>query len=161
MFSDTDPHGLIKAVKAAGGQEIKTAPGKTGDALAGALDGAGITLTAAAAHRVSDWFGDDAGRIPALLDVLRAAYGDGARIDADDLDPYLGEAGGVAPYHLTGAIDKGDAPGALEVLHRLRGASFHPLQVMAMLHKHYQRMLRLDDPSIGGEQGAVEALGSP
>ena len=28
-----------------------------------------------------------------------------------------------------------------------------------MLHKHYQRMLRLDDPSIGGEQGAVEALG--
>ena len=30
---------------------------------------------------------------------------------------------------------------------------------MAVLHKHYQRMLRLDDPSIGGEQGAVEALG--
>lgn len=153
------PVALTRAVKAAGGHELKTAPAKTGDALAAALDGAGITLTAAAAHRVSDWFGDDAGRIPALLDVLRAAYGDGARIDADDLDPYLGEAGGVAPYHLTGAIDKGDAPGALEILHRLRGASFHPLQVMAVLHKHYQRMLRLDDPSIGGEQGAVEALG--
>src|SRR5207248_831959 len=40
------PVALTKAVKAAGGQEIKTAPGKTGDALAGALDGAGITLTA-------------------------------------------------------------------------------------------------------------------
>jgi len=153
------PVALTKAVKAAGGQEVKTAPAKTGDALAGALDGAGITLTAAAAHRVADWFGDDAGRVPALLDVLRAAYGDGARVEVDDLEPYLGEAGAVAPYHLTGAIDKGDAPGALEVLHRLRGASFHPLQVMAMLHKHYQRMLRLDDPSIGGEQGAVEALG--
>jgi DNA polymerase III subunit delta len=153
------PLALTKAVKAAGGRELKTAPAKTGDALAGALDGAGVTLTAAAAHRVADWFGDDAGRIPALLDVLRAAYGEGARIDVDDLDPYLGEAGGVAPYHLTGAIDKGDAAGALEILHRLRGASFHPLQVMAVLHKHYQRMLRLDDPSIGGEQGAVEALG--
>ena len=153
------PVALTKAVKAAGGQEIRTAPAKTGDALAGALEGAGISLTAAAARRVADWFGDDAGRVPALLDVLRAAYGEGARIDVDDLEPYLGEAGGVAPYHLTGAIDKGDAAGALEILHRLRGASFHPLQVMAVLHKHYQRILRLDDPSIGGEQGAVEALG--
>ena len=52
--------------------------------------------------------------------MLRAAYGDGARIDVDDLEPYLGEAGGVAPYLLTGAIDKGDAAGALEILHRLR-----------------------------------------
>jgi DNA polymerase-3 subunit delta len=153
------PMALTKAIKVAGGVEVKTTPAKTGDALAGALDGAAVKLTAAAAHRVADWLGDDAGRIPALLDVLRAAYGEGARIDVDDLEPYLGEAGGVAPYHLTGAIDKGDAPGALEILHRLRGASFHPLQVMAMLHKHYQRMLRLDDPQIGGEQEAVAALG--
>jgi DNA polymerase-3 subunit delta len=153
------PMALTKAVKSAGGQEIKTAPGRTGDALTAALDGADVKLTAAAAHRVSDWLGDDAGRIPALLDVLRAAYGEGARIDVDDLEPYLGEAGGVAPYHLTGAIDKGDGGGALEILHRLRGASFHPLQVMALLHKHYQRMLRLDDPRVGGEQEAVAALG--
>jgi DNA polymerase-3 subunit delta len=153
------PVALTRAVKEAGGREVKTAPAKTGDALASALDGAGVTLTAAAAHRVADWFGDDAGRVPALLDVLRAAYGEAARIDVDEVEPYLGEAGGVAPYHLTGAIDKGDAAGALEILHRLRGASFHPLQVMALLHKHYQRMLRLDDPSIGGEQAAVEALG--
>ncbi|HEV7863691.1 MAG TPA: hypothetical protein VGR20_13360, partial [Acidimicrobiia bacterium] len=153
------PVALTKAVKAAGGQELKTAPGKTGDALTSALDGAAVKLTAAAAHRLAGWLGDDAGRIPALLDVLRAAYGEGARIDVDDLEPYLGEAGGVAPYHLTGAMDKGDAGGALEILHRLRGASFHPLQVMALLHKHYQRMLRLDDPSIAGEQEAVAALG--
>ncbi|HYH50729.1 MAG TPA: hypothetical protein VEG38_14375 [Acidimicrobiia bacterium] len=153
------PLALTKAIKGAGGVEVKTSPAKTGDALTGALEAADIKLTAAAAHRISGWLGDDAGRIPALLDVLRAAYGEGARIDVDDLDPYLGEAGGVAPYHLTGAIDKGDAAVALEILHRLRGASFHPLQVMALLHKHYQRMLRLDDPSIGGEQGAVEALG--
>ena len=153
------PVALTKAVKGAGGQEVRSAPAKTGDALTAALDGADVKLTAAAAHRLADWLGDDAGRIPALLDVLRAAYGEGARIDVDDLEPYLGEAGGVAPYHLTGAIDKGDAAGALETLHRLRGASFHPLQVMALLHKHYQRMLRLDDPSIGGEQDAVAALG--
>src|SRR5207244_11615228 len=132
---------------------------KTAAPWPASLSGPGSSLPPPAARRVADWFGDDAGRVPALLDVLRAAYGEGARIDVDDLEPYLGEAGGVAPYHLTGAIDKGDAAGALEILHRLRGASFHPLQVMAVLHKHYQRILRLDDPSIGGEQGAVEALG--
>ena len=153
------PVALTKAVKAAGGVEVKTAPAKTGDALTGALDGADVKLTAAAAHRVADWLGDDAGRIPALLDVLRAAYGEGARIDVDDLEPYLGEAGGVAPYHLTGAIDKGDAAGALEVLHRLRGTNYHPLQVMAVLHNHYRRILRLDDPGIRGEEDAVAALG--
>ncbi|MGH9010857.1 MAG: DNA polymerase III subunit delta [Acidimicrobiia bacterium] len=153
------PVALTKAVKAAGGVEVKTTPAKTGDALTGALDGADVKLTAAAAHRVADWLGDDAGRIPALLDVLRAAYGEGARIDVDDLEPYLGEAGGVAPYHLTGAIDKGDAAGALEILHRLRGTNFHPLQVMAVLHNHYRRILRLDDASVQGEQEAVAALG--
>jgi DNA polymerase-3 subunit delta len=153
------PVALTKAVKAAGGVEVKTAPAKTSDALTGARARADVKLTAAAAHRISDWFGDDAGRIPALLDVLRAAYGEGARIDVDDLEPYLGEAGGVAPYHLTGAIDKGDAAGALEILHRLRGTNFHPLQVMAVLHNHYRRILRLDDPAIGGEQEAVAALG--
>ena len=153
------PLALTKAVKAAGGVEVKSTPPKTSDALTAALDGAGVTLTGAAAHRLADWLGDDAGRIPALLDVLRAAYGEGARIDVDDLEPYLGEPGGVAPYHLTGAIDKGDTAGALEILHRLRGASYHPLQVMAVLHNHYRRILRLDDPSIGGEQDAVAALG--
>jgi DNA polymerase III delta subunit len=30
---------------------------------------------------------------------------------------------------------------------------------MAVLHKHYQRMLRLDDPQVGSEQDAVAALG--
>ncbi|HLF41413.1 MAG TPA: hypothetical protein VI854_08065, partial [Acidimicrobiia bacterium] len=44
-------------------------------------------------------------------------------------------------------------------LHRLRGASFHPLQVMALLHKHYQRLLRLDDPAVQTEAQAVDALG--
>jgi DNA polymerase-3 subunit delta len=153
------PVAPTQAIKAAGGVEVKTSPAKTSDALTGALDGAAVKLTAAAAHRLAGWLGDDAGRIPALLDVLRAAYGEGARIDVDALAPHLGEAGGVAPSHLTGAIDKGDAATALEILHRLRGTNYHPLQVMAVLHNHYRRILRLDDPAIQGEQDAVAALG--
>jgi DNA polymerase-3 subunit delta len=153
------PAALTKAVKAAGGKEVRPRSERTGDALASALEHAGLTLTPAAVRRVTEWLGDDAGRVPALLDVLRAAYGEEARVDVDDVEPYLGDAGSVAPYHLTGAIDRGEADAALEVLHRLRGAAFHPLQVMALLHRHYQRLLRLDDPSIGGEAEAAAALG--
>jgi DNA polymerase-3 subunit delta len=35
----------------------------------------------------------------------------------------------------------------------------HPLQVLAVLHSHYRRLLRVDDPSITGEKDAHAALG--
>jgi DNA polymerase-3 subunit delta len=154
------PAALVKALRAAGGEEIAPKAERTGDALAQQLKSSRLSLAPAAVRRISEWLGEDAGRIPALLDVLRAAYGEAAQLEVDDVEPYLAESGRMAPYHLTGAIDRGDAAGALEVLHRLRGAGgMHPLQVMVLLHRHYQRMLRLDDPAIGGESEAVAALG--
>jgi DNA polymerase-3 subunit delta len=154
------PAALRKAFEAAGGEEVKPKATQTGDVLGLQLKGSGLSMAPAAVRRVAEWLGDDAGRVPALLDVLRAAYGEGAHLEPEDVEPYLGESGRVAPYHLTGAIDRGDAGGALEILHRLRGAGgMHPLQVMVLLHRHYQRILRLDDPTIAGESEAVAALG--
>jgi DNA polymerase III subunit delta len=150
---------VTKAFKAAGGQEVRAAATQTGDALGSALHAAGLALTPAAARRVSEWFGDDAGRVLGLVDLLHSAFGEGARLDVDDVEPYLGTSGSVAPYLLTGAIDRGDTESALDVLARLRGSGFHPLQVMVVLHRHYQRILRLDDPAVGGEADAVAALG--
>ena len=51
--------------------------------------------------------GRTSGRVEGLLGALAAAYGAGARITVDDLEPYLGEAGNVARYELTDAIDRG------------------------------------------------------
>ncbi|MGH9035495.1 MAG: DNA polymerase III subunit delta [Acidimicrobiia bacterium] len=153
------PAALAKAFKAAGGQEVRTAATQTGDALGAALAVARLTLTPSASRQVSEWFGDDAGRVPGLVDLLRSAYGEGAKLDVDDVVPYLGTSGSVAPYLLTGAIDRGETETALDVLGRLRGAGFHPLQVMVLLHRHYQRILRLDDPEVGGDADAVAALG--
>jgi DNA polymerase III delta subunit len=55
---------------------------------------------------------------------------------------------------------------ALEVLHRLLTATsaaqpkpLHPMQVMASLVFHYQRLLRLDDPAITTKEQAAEVLG--
>jgi DNA polymerase III delta subunit len=72
----------------------------------------------------------------------------------------------VPRYELTNAIDRGDTAGALDALHRLLTATssrdprpLHPMQVMASLVPHYQRMLRLDDPAVHTEQDAVAVLG--
>lgn len=153
------PAALTRAFKAAGGKEVRTASEKTGDALGAALRQAGLSLTADATRRVTDWFGEDAGRVRGLVDLLRSAHGEGARLDVDQVEPYLADSGSVAPYLLTGAIDRGETDTALEVLGRLRGSGFHPLQVMVLLHRHYQRLLRLDDPAVTGEAEAVAALG--
>ena len=55
---------------------------------------------------------------------------------------------------------------ALEALHRLLTATsaaqpkpLHPMQVMASLVFHYQRLLRLDDPAIITKEQAAEVLG--
>jgi DNA polymerase III delta subunit len=56
--------------------------------------------------------------------------------------------------------------GSLAVLHRLldtrspsqpKGA--HPLQILGLLHSHYRRLLRLDDPAITTNEAAAAAIG--
>jgi len=61
---------------------------------------------------------------------------------------------------LTDAIDRGDTAAALDRLHRmLGGGDKHPLQIMATLHGHYTRMLRLDGALVRGEKEAAAILG--
>ena len=60
------------------------------------------------ARPVADRLGEDLGRLPALLDGLEATYGPGARLGEDEVEPFLGDAGGVPPWELTDAIDRGD-----------------------------------------------------
>ncbi|HET6662973.1 MAG TPA: hypothetical protein VFG94_01885, partial [Acidimicrobiales bacterium] len=66
--------------------------------------------------------------------------------------------GGVAPWDLTDAIDRGDIATAIEVLHRIHPAN-HALVVMANLHSHLQRMLALDGADVNSEKEAAELLG--
>ena len=80
---------------------------------------------------------------------MSAAYGEGARITADDLAPYLGEAGNVPRYELTDAIDKGEPGEALTVLRRmLEAGGLAPMQVLTTLHIHFTNMLLLDGDDV-------------
>ena len=99
------------------------------------------------------------GRLASLLELLEAAHGAGARLGVDDVMPFLGEAGDVAPWELTDTIDRGDTATAIELVRRMLGAGRHPLQLLATLHTHYARMLRLDGADVADEAQAAAALG--
>jgi DNA polymerase-3 subunit delta len=157
------PKSLADAVTSAGGIVVDTSPG-SGKAQGGWVDerisGSPLVLDPAARRLLVDHLGSDVSRLTGLLETLESIFGAGAKVSAPDIEPYLGEAGDVAPWDLTDAIDSGDVAGSLAVLDRmLVGGGRHPLQVMATLTNHYLRMLRLDDPDIKGEKAAAEVLG--
>jgi DNA polymerase-3 subunit delta len=153
---------LVEAVKGVGHVVDADVPGnKKGRTswLARQLEEAPVRLTPPALALVDDHLGEDLGRLANLLEALAAAYGHGTRLEPDDLVPFLGAAGGTPPWELTDAIDRGDTPGAVGALHRMLGADRHPLVVMASLHGHFTRMLRLDGVDGLNEAAAAKVLG--
>lgn len=154
---------LVNAVKKAGHIVESGVPAnkKGRDTwLAEQLKGAPVKLDPAAIRLVDAHLGEDLGRLTNLLESLAAAYGQGHRTSVDDIEPFLGEAGSVPPWELTDAIDGGRTDVAVGALHRmLTAGDRHPLQIMATLHGHYGRMLRLDGAGIRDETEAATALG--
>ena len=156
------PKALLDAVKRAGG-EVDDASAPTGrdrqEWLEAQIREAGVSLDGAAKKLLLERLGDDVSRVGGVLATLEATYGT-TKLGADDVEPFLGEAGAVPPWELTDAIDRGDTAGALERLHRMTGAGErHALQVMATLTAHYARILRLDGADATDEKAAAALLG--
>ncbi|MBA3653329.1 MAG: DNA polymerase III subunit delta [Actinobacteria bacterium] len=154
---------LTAAVRKVGHVTDVTVPAGKGRAtwIADQLKGARVKLERAAADQLSTHLGEDTGRLPGLLAMLAAAYGDGAKLGVEEIEPFLGDAGGVAPWDLTDAIDSGATELAINQLHRMvAGGERHPLVVMATLHRHYASMLRLDGSGVTNENEAAALLGA-
>ena len=145
VASGTVHKALVEAVKKTG-HTVDTDPGHaTKEWLEGQFKEAGVKLDQAARELVVEQLGEDLGRLPALLDGLEATYGPGARLSEDDVEPFLGEAGGVPPWELTDAIDRGDTAAALDRLTRMMGGGErHPLQIMATLSRPLRPYAALD-----------------
>ena len=121
---------------------------------------AGVRFDPSATMRVAGWLGEDIGRLDGILATLVSTYGTNRRLTASDVEPFLGEAGGVPPWDFTDAVDAGETTKALTMLGRMMGAGDrHPLVVMAVLHNHYGRLARLDGVDASSEVAAAEAMG--
>ena len=121
---------------------------------------ADLRIDGAALQSIGAWMGEDAGRLQGVIDTLVSTYGTAHKLKVDDIAPFLGEAGGVPPWDLTDAIDRGDTTVSLSLLHRMMGSGErHPLQVMAILQGHYTRLLKLDGSDARDEQSAARVLG--
>ncbi len=152
---------LAAAVKAQGHVvSTKVAPRDNREWVRGRIRAAPVRLDAQAESLIEVHLGEDISRVGALLEVLAAAYGEDTLLGAAQVEPYLGEAGSVAPWSFTDAIDAGRTADALGQLHRLLGGGErHPLVVLAILHRHVQSLLRVDSPAIQTELQAAEAMG--
>jgi DNA polymerase-3 subunit delta len=158
------PKALTDALKASGATTIATAPPSRAKERVGWFDDqirhSGLKLDGQALQMVAEWLGEDAGRLQGILETLHATYGTGSTLRSADVAPFLGDAGGVPPWDLTDAIDRGDTTRALQLLHRmLRAGDRHPLQVMSILHGHYSKLLSLDGSEARDEASAAAVMG--
>lgn len=154
---------LSDGVKAVG-TVLATAPPKKaadrGTWIRDQIKGAGVAIEPRAIQRLTDWLGEEPGRLDGVLATLRGAYGDGVTLSESDVEPFLGEAGGVPPWDFTDAIAAGDTTKALTLMGRMmHGGKRHPLQIMSTLHNHYASMGRLDGANARNEQDAAAATG--
>ena len=158
------PKSLTDALKAAAATTIATAPPSRGRERSGWFDeqirAMGLKLDAQAVQLLTTWLGEDAGRLQGILETLHSTYGEGVALRSSDVAPFLGDAGGVPPWDLTDAIDRGDTTLSLQLLQRMmRAGERHPLQVMSILHSHYTKLLALDGVNARDETAAAAAMG--
>lgn len=158
------PKSLVDAVARSGGHVTDAnPPRKAGDRpswVRAEAEERGVRLDVPAAARIADQLGDDMGRLEGVIAVLRSTFGEGVKIGTADVEPFLGEAGGVPPWDFTDAIDAGQTAKALTMLRRMiHGGERHPLQVMAILHGHYTKLARLDGVDARTDTDAAVAMG--
>jgi DNA polymerase-3 subunit delta len=156
------PKKLLTAVGKADGVHHRSGPGGNAGERAKWVSeqvaAGGLDLDRPAIARIVEHLGEDAGRLPGLIATLAGVHGPGASLTVEDIEPYLGDEGGIPPWDLTDRIDEGDISGALRAAERMMAGGRHPLAIMASLQGHYERMLRLDGTGVTSRKEAAEIL---
>lgn len=152
------------AFKAGGGVEVATkVPDRQKDKslwVEEQFHHAGLKYEPGVLVAVMAWIGNEPGRLMGVMDTLKSTFGEKAKISADDIAPFLGAAGSVAPWDLTDPIDNGDVQKSLMMLSRMvGGGAYAAMQVMAILRGHYEPMLSLDGAEVRGMDDVEYLIG--
>ena len=153
---------VVDAVKKSGATTTNTAPPTSKRDRSTWIEeqviAAGMKLDPGALAMVGAWMGEEAGRLGGVLETLASTYGLGRKLSGADIAPFLGESGSIPPWDLTDAIDRGDTTTSLELLARMMQAR-HPLVVMATLHSHYVKLMKVDGADADSEAAVAGLLG--
>lgn len=163
------PKALKESAEVAGTLIQQTAAPKgkaASDWLRDQLGASSLQFEQGAIAAIEELLGEDRSRVVGLVRTLEGALGADATVSADDVATFGGDAGSTVPWALDDAIDKGDVTAALQLLPRLipyagsptdrNGAAF---RLMAVLHKRYSNMLRLDGAGVRDDKAAAKLLG--
>ena len=159
------PKRLSEAVAAAGGEVIGAGVPRGRDGAAKWMDtqiaAAGLRLRAGAKRLLADHLGEDMSRLPAVLTTLASAYGPDQALDADDVAPFIWEAGSVPPWELTDAVESGNIADALEKLRRmLHAGGRNEMQVLSTLYAAPSSKARTEENRPIGRSARPGRLGS-
>ena len=154
------PKALLEVVEKSG-EVIDTRVGrKIGEWIRDQVSLSGVQLDNASIQALQENVGEDVASVTGILETLRSVFGETDLIKLDDALPYLGAKGGIPPWELTDAISSGNATLAIQKLERLRKAGGrHEMQILAVLHGHFSRILRLAGLDLGSPKEAAEVLG--
>jgi len=154
------PKSLLEVVDRSG-EVIDTRVGrKTGTWIRDQVTHSGVLLDQAAIQALTENTGEDVASVQGVLTTLKSVFGQDTLITLEDATPYFGSAGGVPPWELTDAIASGNAAEALQKLKRLRqSGGRHEMQILAILHGHFSRILRLAGLEIRNAEEAANVLG--
>ena len=143
------------------GEVVDTRVGrKTGTWIRDQVAHSGVLLDQAAIQALTENTGEDVASVQGVLTTLKSVFGEDTLVTLEDATPYLGSAGGVPPWELTDAIASGNAAEALQKLKRLRqSGGRHEMQILAILHGHFSRILRLAGLEIRNAEEAANVLG--
>ena len=122
-------------------ESVSVGGGDVAETVTALLRHAGLTFNVDVPRSIAEQMGEDQSRLDQLVRTLLATYGEGHKLSRDDVEPYLGERGGVPTWQLTAAIERGNVAEALSVMHRLLDSrERRGLQLVATLQFHYLRL---------------------
>lgn len=159
------PTSLSRAVKDIGG-EYRRVGGMRGREASDWFDQqihrSGVRLDGRARSKLSDWMGEEPGRLAGVLEILKSTFGTDEILTEDQVAPFLTQAGTVPIWDLTDAIDEGDRAKALSHLRRIMSSEGgEPIRLIFSLHRHYEELMKLEGSGARTQQEAADKLALP
>lgn len=118
-----------------------------------------VTTDARTTQAIAEVVGDDVARVNALARNLSSIYGTSPLTFAH-VEPYLGDAGDVATWKLTDAIEKGNVTAAIAFARRMIDSGGKVgLQLVNALQRQYLNLARLSGSGVTSAAEAATMLG--